>query len=86
VILKQFLTSQSKSLIEKAALTAEFVMENPSNKVKWHYFYTSENDKAMDFIRNFGEHEEKLDMHKADVDIEFIPHIVTYSCPTCDSD
>lgn len=40
-ILKAFLTQKDKELTEKAALTAEFVMENPDNTVEWQFFYTS---------------------------------------------
>jgi hypothetical protein len=81
-ILKEFLTKQKKEVAEKAALTAEFVMENPDNKVEWQFFYTSDNDKSLDFIRNFREYNEKFD----NTNTEFSPHIVTWACPNCDSD
>lgn len=43
----------NEELGKKAALTAEFVMENPDNTVEWSLWYTSISDKALDFIRNF---------------------------------
>ena len=81
-ILKNFLTSQSKDLIEKAALTAEFIMENPDNTVEWQFFYTSQNDKSLDFLRNFRDYYEKFNKE----DVDFTPRIVTWACPNCDSD
>lgn len=81
-ILKNFLTQQRPEVADKAALTAEFVMENPDNTVELDYFYTSDSDKSLDFIRNFKESYEKFT--RAEVD--FTPHIVTWACPQCDSE
>jgi hypothetical protein len=52
-ILKDFLKTESADKAGQAALTAEFIMTNPNNKVTWQLFYTSTNDKALDFIKNF---------------------------------
>ena len=80
-ILKAYLTSKSSD-VDKAALTAEFVMENPSNTVNWQLFYSSQNDKSMDFLKNFEEYYEKFSKN----DVDFTPRIVTWACPNCDSD
>jgi hypothetical protein len=53
--LKNFLLNSDKSDIVKASLTAEFVMENPDNRVEWSLWYTSSNDRGLDFIKYFSE-------------------------------
>lgn len=80
-ILKDFLTKSSPELVAKAALTAEFVFKNKENKVKWELWYTSTNDKALDFVRNFRDQFLQLGP-----ETEFSPHIVTWSCTSCDAD
>jgi hypothetical protein len=44
---------QPAEVAAKASLSAEFVFKNQDNKVKWELWYTSTNDKALDFVRNF---------------------------------
>jgi hypothetical protein len=44
-------------------------------------WYTSTNDKALDFIRNFREFTQKMDIPSQ----EFSPRLVTWSCTSCDS-
>ena len=79
--LVEFLKNQ-ESLSRKASLSAEFVMENPENKVTWSLWYTSQSDKSLDFLRNFKENNDKY----LKGDATFIPHIVTWSCTSCDSE
>jgi hypothetical protein len=50
-ILKEFLMKQNSSLTVKASLSAEFLIHNPDNKVQWNLWYTSSNDRALDFIK-----------------------------------
>jgi len=52
-ILKEFLTKSPPALSRKASLAAEFVMDNPTNTVQWSLWYTSSNDRALDFIKYF---------------------------------
>ena len=52
-ILKDFLTKQPAEVAAKASLSAEFILKNQDNKVNWELWYTSTNDKALDFVRNF---------------------------------
>lgn len=73
---------KNEELAKKASLTAEFVMENPDNRVEWSLWYTSISDKALDFIRNFKTYHKKF--HPDDT--QFEPRIVTWSCPNCDSE
>lgn len=80
-ILKDFLKKQDPEVAKQAALAAEFIFENQNNEVKWEFWYTSANDKALDFIRNFGESMELLEKT-----VQFQPRFVTWACPSCDSD
>jgi hypothetical protein len=59
--LKNFLVQSSSDLARQASLSAEFIFENIENEVNWQFFYTSANDKALDFVRNFKEDVTKLD-------------------------
>lgn len=52
-ILKEFLTKQPEDVSSKASLRADFIFKNQDNKVKWELWYTSTNDKALDFVKNF---------------------------------
>jgi hypothetical protein len=79
-ILKDFLTKQPIELIRKASLAAEFIMQT-DDKVNYEIWYTSTNDKALDFIRNFKDHH--IGLNDA---VSFKPRIVTWSCTSCDSD
>jgi hypothetical protein len=79
-ILKDFLLSANSNKSE-ASLSAEFVLENLENKVRWQIWYTSVNDKALDFIKNFGENLASIESA-----VDFTPHYVTWSCTACDSD
>ena len=81
-ILKDFLLKEDKELVEMASLSAEFIMENPDNTVEWSLWYTSSNDKALDFIKYFSEDMKKFSAE----DVEFDPKFVTWSCTNCDSD
>lgn len=65
-----------------ASLSAEFIMENPDNTVEWSLWYTSSNDKALDFIKYFSEDMKKF----SEEDVDFEPKFVTWSCVNCDSD
>ncbi len=85
-ILKDFLTKQPSDIAAKASLSAEFLFKNQDNKVKWELWYTSTNDKALDFIRNFRETNSKLLASVKKGDAEFTPRIVTWSCTSCDAD
>ena len=59
-ILKDFLTKQPADVAAQAALAAEFIIKNHENKVDWMIWYTSASDKALDFIKNFKDTEDKL--------------------------
>jgi hypothetical protein len=80
-ILKDFLRSQSPEVAAQAALSAEFIFENLENRVDWSIWYTSANDKALDFIKNFKETYKTIAE-----EANFRPRFVTWACPSCDAD
>lgn len=84
-LLKDFLTKSDAKTAAQASLSAEFVFKNQDNKVKWELWYTSTNDKALDFVRNFRENNKLIIADKATA-AQFSPHIVTWACTTCDAE
>ena len=65
-----------------AVLYAKFEIENHQNKVDYEFWYTSSNDRALDFIRDFEEYHEKFD----EKSVSIKPRFVIWTCPgSCDS-
>lgn len=85
-ILKDFLTKQTPEIAAKASLSAEFVFKNQDNKVKWELWYTSANDKALDFVRNFRETNKQIVASAGAGVAQFSPRVVTWACTSCDAD
>jgi hypothetical protein len=42
---------------DQIAIMAEFIMEKPDNRVEYDLWYTSSNDKGLDFIQDFSEYD-----------------------------
>jgi hypothetical protein len=80
-ILKDFLTKQSAETAAKASLSAEFIMKNQDNKVNWELWYTSTNDKALDFVRNFRDNYKLMGKEAT-----FTPKVVSWACTSCDAE
>jgi hypothetical protein len=59
-LLKDFLRLASPEVAAQASLSAEFIMSNPDNTVEWSLWYTSSNDRALDFIKYFYEDMQKF--------------------------
>jgi hypothetical protein len=56
-------------------------MDHPDNRVEYDIWYTSFDDRARDFIRDFFEFDKKLGKK-----VKMTPHFVSWPCPMCDSD
>ena len=56
-------------------------MKHPQSKVSYELWYTSTNDKSLDFIKNFEEENEALGSN-----VIFRPRLVTWSCTSCDAE
>ena len=52
-----------------------------NNSVNIELFYTSSDDRSLDFIRNMAEYLEPIIQQ-----ITFEPKFVSWACPRCDSD
>ena len=55
--LLDFLKRASAEEIEQTAIMAEFIMEKPDDRVEYDIWFTSSNDRALDFISDFKEHD-----------------------------
>lgn len=63
-------------------MTAEFNIEvRDDNEVNVEVWYTSSDDKSLDFLRNFRDFVEPILPH-----INFHPRTVTWACPHCEID
>ena len=56
-------------------------MENPDNRVEYDIWYTSTDDRAMDFIDNFMQYDKLLGDK-----VLMTPHYVTFDCRDCDEE
>ena len=75
-ILKEYLQKDSQT-----SLRAEFMMEQAKNNiVDASIWYSSSDDKAIDFVKNMAEYIEPIINH-----VNFQPKFVTWACPHCDS-
>lgn len=77
--LVQYLKTAPEEEQKKAALAAEFIMEHPDNRVEYDIWYTSFDDRARDFIRDFKEYNDRLGKK-----VLMTPHFVNWPCTMCD--
>lgn len=65
---------------KETALTAEFLMEvRNDNKVEASLWYSSSDDRSLDFIKNMADYIEPIISS-----VNFEPKFVTWACPHCD--
>lgn len=60
---------------------AEFTMEKPDNRVEYDIWFTSSNDRALDFISDFKEYDSKFGDK-----VLMEPHYVFWKCTYCEQD
>jgi len=60
---------------------ADFYLEKPDDRVEYDIFYTSSNDRALDFIDDFANVDLKLGEK-----VLMTPRFVLWACPNCDED
>jgi len=58
---------------------AEFIMNKPDNRVEYDLWYTSSNDKALDFIQDFAEYDSKFGEK-----VLMEPRFVFWTCKDCE--
>lgn len=62
-----------------------FEMNNPDNSVDVKIWYTSNDDRSLQFVKDIGRFVQQADK-STDRGIDFEPKFVHWSCPQCDSD
>jgi hypothetical protein len=71
-----------KFVLEKGrhvSLMATFEMDKPDNRVEYDFWYTSSDDRALDFIRDF-----RTNHLQFGNDVLMTPHFAFWTCEGCD--
>lgn len=77
--LLDFLETASEDELTQTALMATFEMNKPDNRVEYDIWFSSSNDRALDFISEFETHDKALGS-----DVLMTPHYVFWTCTFCD--
>ena len=76
-----FLKRASEEEIEQTAIMAQFVMEKPDDRVEYDIWFTSSNDRALDFISDFKAHDSRFAEK-----VLMTPHYVFWKCTFCEDE
>lgn len=76
---KEVAKTEEQKLIEQSALLVSFEMPNPDQRVEYDIWYSSIDDRALDFITEFQKYDELLGDK-----VLMTPHFVTWACPECE--
>lgn len=81
-ILFDFMDNCTEEELKQIAIMAEFKMTHTGDKnvVEFDFWYSSSNDKALDFLEDFAEMDEKLGE-----EVKLTPHFVFWECRGCDA-
>jgi len=79
--LLSFIDNATDEEYEKTAILAQFIMEKPDNRVEYDIWFTSSNDRALDFISDFKEINDKFGES-----VLMTPHYVFWKCMYCEAD
>ena len=74
-----FIQTATNEELYSVAIEASFDMKHPDDRVEYDIWYTSSNDRALDFIREFSKIDKKLG-----TDVKMTPHFIFWKCPFCD--
>lgn len=77
---KPVVDPKSQKMLEMAYIIITFDMENPDNRVEYDLWFTSTDDRALDFILNFQEYDKILGENAL-----MTPHYVTFDCSDCEN-
>lgn len=70
---------ENKRLLEQSYIGIQFNMDKPDNRVEYDIWFTSTDDRALDFINNFKEYDALLGNK-----VLMTPHYITFDCQQCD--
>lgn len=73
--IKSFLLDKQKHI----ALLASFDLDRPDNRVEYDFWYTSSDDRALDFLRDYKEFHTKMEDK-----VLMTPHFAFWTCEKCD--
>ena len=76
-----FLKRASEKELDQTAIMAQFVMEKPDDRVEYDLWFTSSNDRALDFISDFKEYDSKFQDK-----VLMTPHFVFWKCTFCEDE
>lgn len=76
-----FLARGSNEDLKLITIMAEFIMEKPDNRVEYDIWFTSTNDRALDFIQDFASQDNKFGEK-----VLMTPHYVFWSCLECEQE
>jgi hypothetical protein len=79
--LLHFLDTASEQEIDQTAIMAKFVMEKPDDRVEYDIWFTSTNDRALDFITDFKEYDERFGTK-----VLMTPRYVFWKCTFCEEE
>jgi len=78
-LLMQFLQTASLEEVSKQVVHVSFFIAAPDNHVEYSLWYTSSDDRSMDFLMDLAGYANKLGKYAA-----FTPHFVYWECFFCD--
>lgn len=76
-----FLKRASDQELDQTAIMAQFIMEKPDNRVEYDLWFTSSNDRALDFISDFKEYDRNFGNK-----VLMTPHYVFWKCNFCEEE
>jgi hypothetical protein len=77
--LLDFLKVASEEELKQVAVMADFYLEKPDDRVEYDIWFTSSNDKALDFIEDFAPTDASLGDS-----VLMTPHYVFWKCKNCE--
>lgn len=76
-----FIKRASEDELRQIAIMASFELNKPDNRVEYDIWYTTSNDRALDFLVEFA----KTDRELGDK-VLMTPRFVFWRCPFCESE
>ena len=77
-ILDQIKQWKRDNVITCVQLQASFDLKHPDDKVEYEYYYSSSDDKSLDFIQSFGDYHFKIIQN-----LKFTPRYVSWTWKSC---
>ena len=75
----KFLNTANQTEIDQMVISIFFDISNPDNRVEYDIWLSSSNDKALDFVQDFGRVDEMFRKH-----VLMTPHYKFQKCTQCD--